>query len=532
MTESVIPNPTPQAADGRTRKRSRRVESLIATTWGKLLVPSLPDLFFLALLAWLFVAGPFGWIGLLSDGDAGWHIRTGEFILSRHTIPHHDLYSFSKPGAPWYAWEWLSDVLYAWLYRLAGFKALVLAAGVVIAGTATLLFRRIAWQGGNFFLTLAVTLVAVGASSMHFLARPHIFTLLLLAISLWMIESDRRAPGWRIWLLVPLTALWTNLHGGFPALIAYLLLLAAGSAVENLWLGRGTERRWFAPRRYGLLAAACGLASLANPYGVRLDEHIIAYLRSDWIRSVVQEFQSPNFRHENVMQFEVLLLAGLVVAGAMLVRGHVTEALWIVAFGHLALQSVRHAPVFALVAAPVVAVEATRWWNHWAAKAKSGSLFSTFDRMASDFAPNLRRTSVWCFAAVAVLAMLGAPLPWPKDFPSQLFPTAIVHRHAAELAGARVLTTDQWADYLIFVNYPRQRVFVDGRSDFYGPQIGNQYLRLMQGQWDWEQILKRNDFDLALLPVEWPLSSMLKQDPKWRVVEDDGQAVMFVRSLP
>ena len=83
-------------------------------------------------------------------------------------------------------------------------------------------------------MAMIVALLGVGAASIHFLARPHIFTLLLLSISVWMIEADRRAPSNRIWLLVPLTVVWTNLHGGFLALIAVLGLTAVGIGDRSL----------------------------------------------------------------------------------------------------------------------------------------------------------------------------------------------------------------------------------------------------------------------------------------------------------
>ena len=65
--------------------------------------------------------------------------------------------------------------------------------------------------------------------------------------------------------------------------------------------------------------------------------------------------------------------------------------------------------------------------------------------------------------------------------PERSFPTAMVHQNAELLQSDRLLTTDQWADYLIYCFYPRQKVFVDGRSDFYGETLGNQYLHLLQG---------------------------------------------------
>ncbi len=88
---------------------------------------------------------------------------------------------------------------------------------------------------------MVVSLLGVGAAaSIHFLARPHIFTLLLLSVSVWMVEADRRTASsraGRIWWLVPLTVVWTSLHGGFLVLILTLGVAALGTAVEA-WMGR------------------------------------------------------------------------------------------------------------------------------------------------------------------------------------------------------------------------------------------------------------------------------------------------------
>src|SRR6266478_5702444 len=122
------------------RPTARGMESVLASRWARVLIPSLSDLFFLAILVWLFMGGG---AALLTDGDVGWHIRTGEYILDHHAVPHQDLYSFSKPGAPWYAWEWLTDVIDAGLFRAAGLKGVVLLAGGMIALLATTLMRRV-----------------------------------------------------------------------------------------------------------------------------------------------------------------------------------------------------------------------------------------------------------------------------------------------------------------------------------------------------------------------------------------------------
>ena len=248
------------------------LNSVLAHAWGRLLVPSLADLLFMALMVWLFMsAGAHGWQSLLADADVGWHIRTGEYILDHHQVPHHDLYSFSKPGAPWYAWEWLTDILDALLFRWAGLKGVVLTAGVVIALFATTLMRRIVDAGAHLFVALLVALLSVGAASMHFLARPHVFTLLLLSISMGIIEADRRgANPARIWWLVPITLLWTNLHGGFLVLIGLLALGTVGAAAEAYIHHRNSD----SALRWAALTVSCAAVSLVNPYGWGLHAHV------------------------------------------------------------------------------------------------------------------------------------------------------------------------------------------------------------------------------------------------------------------
>jgi len=503
----------------------RSLDAVLEKRWSRLLVPSLSDMFFLAILAMLCVrGGGVGWSGLLSDADVGWHIRTGEYILDQRRVPHHDLYSFTNPGAVWYAWEWLSDVIGGALHRAAGLKGVVLLAALTIALYAVTLVRRMLSRGVHLCVLLPMALLAVGASSVHFFARPHIFTLLLLSASTWMIEADRERPRSRTWLLVPLTAVWTNLHGGFVSVVAVLGLTTIGVFIEARLSGGPSIRDAL---RYAKLTLACALASLANPYGWNLHLHIWQYLQSDWILNSVQEFQSPRFRDGGILQFEVLMFAGLIVAGAAWRRKRVVEGLWIVFWAHMALASARHIPVFVAVCAPLIAGQLSDWFSVWIVSRRH-NVIRFIDRMARNWLPVCRHTSLLPWAAVAALIATGAPIRWPQDFPKQLFPTELVHAHADLIVRSRVFTTDQWADYLIYTN-PQQKVFMDGRSDFYGAAHGTRYVELLNGHWRWQQWLQTYDFDLALLPVPNALAELLKREPGWRILADTGEHVLIVR---
>jgi hypothetical protein len=478
----------------------------------RILTPSLLDIFFATLLLTAF-AHQQGLRSLLADGDTGWHIRTGELVLATGHAPVADPFSFSRPRKPWFAWEWLADVVFALTWRCHGLAGVAALAGSVLALAATLLLTNMLRRGCGLWLGVAATMAAVSASSIHYLARPHVFSILFYTTGLWALEEDRERRGWRVWLLVPMTALWANLHGGFTAWMATLGLLVAL---------RATERDWQRARRYGCLAALCGVASLANPYGWQLHVHIARYLNSSWIVDHVQEFQSPRIRSEGMLVFAVLLLAAV----AMAARADRFSALLVVVWGFMALRSARHVPFFAIVAAPVVAAGIARYWARAAGRANGRAPLRIFWDTAQEFGRGARM-SLWLPAAAAAV-MMAAPT---VGFPDSIFPVAAVDRNLGQLtpraAMPRVLTSDQWADYLIFRLYPEQRVFFDGRSDFYGAALGADYRKLLAGEKPWRELLERYQFDLALLPHDWALSTSLEHEPGWHRVYEDAVAVLY-----
>lgn len=492
------------------------------------LKPSFTDFFFAALILWLFCTG-LGWKSLMFDGDTGWHIRTGDYILQNGLVPKTDIFSYAQPGKPWFAWEWLTDVIYSVLHSGFGLAGPAVLSGLMICAVATSLLRRMVIGGANAFIAIGLTLLTIGSSSVHFHARPHIFTLLLFAIFTWTVERDRLRNTRAVWLLIPLTALWTNLHGAFPAAIAYAGLVSAGIFIQNL-LER--KRDFKQPLRYGLLATGCGLASLVNPYGWHLHAHIFEYLRADFIRNMVQEFESPRFRSEEMFQYELLLLGALMCAGLALARRRIPETLLLLFFAHMSLGSVRHVPLFVIVAAPAIAVELTRLWNATLGQMSSKSNGGILHQLAIDMSGNFRRPSVW-LPALAALIILSTPADkFPVDFPSESFPSKMLEaQHDRISRSERIFTTDQWGDYLIYRLFPNRKVFFDGRSDFYGEQHCKDVLAITDMGHRWLGLIEKNRFDLILIPVKAPLSSGLKLSPDWTVVADDGSAVLFERKL-
>jgi len=73
--------------------------------------------FVVTLLQVLFLSN--GAQALFRDSDTGWHVRNGESILRTFSLPRVDVFSYTRAGQEWFAWEWLADAAFGGAYQLA-----------------------------------------------------------------------------------------------------------------------------------------------------------------------------------------------------------------------------------------------------------------------------------------------------------------------------------------------------------------------------------------------------------------------------
>ncbi|MGO9255088.1 MAG: hypothetical protein ACLQU1_02115 [Bryobacteraceae bacterium] len=503
------------------------------------LLPSLADFAFLMPIAFLFYRME-GVKTLLSDCDTGWHIRTGEWIVANHWVPARDIFSYSKAGDPWFAWEWLSDVLMAGLNGVGGLRVVALCALALIATIFALLFL-LARRKANPIVALGVTLLAAAASSIHWLARPHLFTLLFLVLFYAALEQVREGRE-RLWgvpylaVLPVATILWTNLHGGF---FVGVVMIAAYGAGELLRAAFGAEvHRAEAVRQAGMFflsAAAALAASLVNPYFYHLHAHMAQYLRDPFNSQYIMEFLSPSFHHPTAIFFEAMLVLGAAAACWNLAQGRFTEAVLMLVLAHAGLLAARNIPLFMIAAAPPVAAALQEWLNRlpgWNVAGWLRRAAEKFNRIAAETAETdaIGRWHLVSAAGLAlVAALIYAPHP-PKAFRAEFDPKSYPAGAVALLRqdpSARIFTHDQWGDYLIWSLYPGHKVFVDGRSDFYGDEFEEKCMDVMNVKYGWDRTLSRFGVNTILLRPTTPLAGALKESSRWRVVYDDGVALVF-----
>ena len=161
-------------------------------------LPSLTDLAFLIPILFVFTALP-GIRALLRDGDTGWHLRTGDWILQHGQVPHKDLFSFAMPHGKWFAWEWGWDVLFSLIHERWALSGVVLATILGLGLTSVVLYRLVRRQAGNDVLALVITSVAMFGSSFHCPARPHMLSWIFVVGFLHLIERAEEGNQRALW---------------------------------------------------------------------------------------------------------------------------------------------------------------------------------------------------------------------------------------------------------------------------------------------------------------------------------------------
>lgn len=497
--------------------------------WCIRLFPSLTDFAFI-LPAFILCAFLHGSARLLMDGDTGWHIRTGEWILQHGTVPKTDIFSFTKPHEAWFAWEWGWDVLFALIHRASGLAGVAFVNACILCVVSALLFRLVRRCCGNHVLSLVFTLVGISGSSIHWLARPHLFSWVLVLVFLHVLLSAEQGNLKLLWWLPLLTVLWTNVHGGFFVGILLISISAAGEMCKAVF---GEKASWASAyanaRPYLVCAAACAAATLVNPYGWHLHQHIFSYLSDSRLLDRISEYQSVSFHHGGALFFEGMLLCGAGAIWWCVQKGRFAAALAILLWAHLALLSGRNIPLFLLIASPWAAcmfqdIFGAMEWSPRFAKVAAG-----IREACREMAP-FERMERWHLVSVLTVLLLAVTFASAKPgsqphFDEKQFPIEAVP-NLASLSKSRIFTYDQWSDYLIY-RFPQTKVFMDGRSDFYGSDFVDIYLGTINAAYNWETHLSRFGVDTVVVKTDAPLAAVLKQSPKWRVLFDNGTVIVF-----
>jgi len=491
----------------------------------------LDDVVFVAVLLGVAGLGP----SLLNeDGDLGRHLTLGRYMLENHVVPTRDVFSHTLAGQPIAPHEWLSEILFALSHSVLRLDGVVWLCAVLIATTFALVYRHAVRRSGSRILSLGFALLAVGATRLHWLARPHLFTMLMVVVWTDGLERMRTGRLRRWWLLPVLMLLWANLHGGFIA--GFLIWAAYGAGyLWERWRTIGAESR--TPQGLGRRLAGVGavsfLFSFLNPAGWRVWTTLLGFVGNRYLVQHTVEYLPPDPHQPKAWPFLAMIALSVILLARIRKQLPPAWVLLLAGWTALGFFGARNIPLYALIAAPILAEAAGRKRPEDAA----GRGVWGLEARLADTEASLRG-HLWPMAATPLVALAfasGVPLDFAGQgnrFDPGVFPVEAVDWLEANPVQGRVFNYFTWGGYLLYRMWPQESVFIDGQTDFYGEALTREYEKVLEVDDGWRGVLNEHRVDWVLMPTSSKLVRALKSDPGWRVAHEDSTAGVLVRIHP
>jgi hypothetical protein len=474
--------------------------------WGRL-VPGPGELVFGIVLVLVLIGGRYG---LFGDPGTPWHLRLGRDILASGSVPRYDHMTYTRQGTPWVDQSWGFDVLLAAVVDARGWSAVVALTAVGLAALYAAIARGLIRDGISPMAAMAAALLAAGIGSIHFLARPHLFTFGFVYLTLRACQRQHERGGWVVFLVPIYTMILANLHGGFVV----LPMIAAAAGFGHLISGRWDASRWREVLKFAAAAGLSGLSALANPYGIGLYRHVFNLLISSGVTSMIIEYQPAPFGRDGaeILEWVLLALIGLPVVTSRRIDRY--QSVHVLVWLHLALTSIRNAPLFAIAMAPALA--------------------SMIDGLPLSMRRSWKRegcASIWPAAAALALLVMVARGVWigGYGYDPWKWPLESVATLDRQPASARLFHEQDWGGFIEAETRPIRRTYLDDRFELFGKDAMVEYLDVLTGGPEWDKVRDRDRIDLVWIRPARGLAKRLTKEPGWSVLYRDPVSILFSR---
>lgn len=452
---------------------------------------------------------------LLNDPDTYLHLAAGNWMIAHGRLPGADPFSFSLPGTHWLAGEWLAELALAATYRLTGWSGLVIVTAACFAVAIVILTNVLVRRAGAIPGAIAA-LAAAALVLPHVVVRPHLLAMPLMvgwSGALFAARDENRAPPWR---LLPVVALWANLHASvlFGVALAFWLAMEAVVAAAR-------PARAEAAKRWGAFAAAAAVMALLTPHplGAVLQPFRLMTMPAldtsfgEWLPPVVARFPALE-----------LCLLGLIALGFTLrIRLAWPRLVLLLVLVHLALAHVRHADLLGLIGPLVIAAGVAEGLDRHRAALSNLGLWRAAAALSGPV------TGAGLAITLALAGMVAVPLvvaPLARVDDAVTPASALAAAGRARVSGP-VFNSENFGGYLDFVGVPS---FVDGRAELFGNRFLAADVAAERGDAAvLSRLLDRYRIGWALLVPQAGAVGVFDRLPGWHRLYADRFAVVFAR---
>lgn len=461
-------------------------------------------------LGWIFWAS----VMPLRDFDIWFHVKSGEVMVQQGRILHEDVFSYTGEGREWFPHEWLFEVGAYGVQQVFGFEAIkYVMAGVVVVMIGVVLLV-LADMGVGRWMAIGLAMWYWAAVYEFFTARPHVIAYTLLWVNLWLIlKYVRLGKNW-LWATVPVTLIWVNIHGSIFLDVAMFGAYTGVVAISKDW------------KKARLLAGFTILTVVLTVLPpLWTDQYRMLWLF--WqMREVVR-----NFINE-WLPLPAYFWSFVIYTGALTVI--YVGAAWTVWRQRILGKSKWLWP---LVLLPLTAYVASR-------NGVLGYIVMTI--IAGWTIAQWRLSKRVEYGLIAGLVLFGGWMWWTKHTyevsKRMYYPEKATQFIKSFDVRGRLFNEYGYGGYLLYHLYPKQKVFIDGRTDLflcceipelmrltdnkYSPDAD--YKRVLDEMWD------KHDISAVLIRTEKhtelrKMARVLTDDLKWALVFWDDFSQMFVR---
>ena len=489
-------------------------------------------------------------------GDLFWQLRTGHDILITHRVPHHDTFSSTCAGTPWVVHEWLSFVAMWVAYKAGGFAGVfVLEAACASLLGLLLYFTILRETSGASVTSIVLTAFAVVVAGPYFQPRPQLVTYLGVTAVTWACLGIRRNHKRRLYGLLLLFALWSNLHAGVLAGIAVLCAFAVCDGIQYLIENRtcdnksvqgpegpeGTDSRQattnevtFDPKRIQhmlVISVLAVLLTMATPYTWHIYQDFWATISNKFAVDGVMEWQTPNYHAQFGKNVECFVGLILIALAASRRRIDIAEVVILVVLISESLTFGRNVPLLAFTGAPIIARHAqsslqraffpgadTEFWQSDSLFGRNvGTVTVAAIGIALAVTTGIRIVDVMRSQddapthGIQRLARLSFAVP---SFPETA--AAFVRRERMP-GGLKLYNTYDDGGFLIW-SLPQYPVFIDGRADVYFDKYLKLSVKMTGLPFDWERILDDHDCSLIICDANEAQARLFLGSPNWAAI--------------
>lgn len=455
-----------------------------------------------------------------ADGDLSAHIRMGRVILATHHIPTHSLASYTAATEPMVGHAWLAEIIFATLFRVGGLPLICVFAGIVVGvthGAIALFLRRRGVDPRWAFLAASLSF-ALAAT--HWLARPHLFSIVGSALTLFLLESER--PRRQMYFVV-LFAIWANLHGGWLYGLAVIAMYIAGSLAEAL-LSPSSRGEWLAHAKRDLISfVLAAVATVANPFGTAIYREVFSAATSASLAKNMAEFLPPNFQEPSQWAFLTTILLTVALLSICVRRMPLNWLAVVIMSLFFALRSFRNIALFGVTAWPLIALHVAR------AFPKARRPFPLF----TEFAKLDLGTRIGMYGAPVAVLMLALGLNRGSvgglhliadHFDYKAMPVAAVDKAKTAQLQGRVFDYWKWGGYMMYA-WPQVSLHVDPLK--FSDTTIKTYSIIDEVRPTWLAELKRWNVQTIIVEPKSRMADALKTAPGWSLWYGDSTAVVY-----